>query len=712
MQLKCTLDRCTVAFRFARRVLPRPGVGRMLRLRATLLLMGVLLIVSFVVHCPHAHAQGTTQSDKPAVQASGEPAPGLLFVVQRDNAESSKTARRDEVNTELSLTLRSTLRESEKYQVILYRPDQPRIRRAVLEHALTAEDLTEPLTAQAMQKLAAVVGAQYVLAVHAALDNAGMKTELRLLEDMGQGAWRSPLTETLTFAPAIGKRRLKQSELVALTVDAIGTRLGIASHLAEKLKLDTREVSGKPNKPEKQPKQSAEQAAQSPPAVTEPSASTETSARKAPDTRVVTPDTASPEDAPVTPVTPKLKPKPKQTSHRAGSGSRRVAKNSAKAPAKTAGSSDVSAPGANGTRGNETVAASKTADKDKQKFGSLAPDNNPSDNEAQPILVPPPTDAHPDYVTEAARYRQSGDLASAITSLRRAINDKPRDPALRRQLIQMYQERHLTQAALDETNRALQLAPNDGDLQRLHATALLDAGDAAAALTTLRQAVQAHPDDVAAQVALGDALLADNQYDAALATYRTAERADPKSPLPHRRLARVFAARAASNPTQYAASLDEVTKARALTPAQDIETYQSDYVALMKRLDARLRDLVDELQNLTLDQHDGKRTGDVARRAASDLRERTIALSDYLEKLPPAVGQDATHAHYQQGAALLLQAIGLFRTFLNQGDTHIEDEMRAGRADALSEINAASKLLGTDRASEKPAPSSPPLTNG
>ena len=51
-------------------------------------------------------------------------------------------------------------------------------------------------------------------------------------------------------------------------------------------------------------------------------------------------------------------------------------------------------------------------------------------------------------------------------------------------------------------------------------------------------------------MALGDALLSNSQYADALKAFEAAAVNDPKSPLPHRRLARVFVARAGSDPAQ------------------------------------------------------------------------------------------------------------------------------------------------------------------
>ena len=131
--------------------------------------------------------------------------PLLLLVVQRPQGTP---ARPNDANASLSLMLRSTLRESRRYQVVLYSADHPSIRRALLEHAIAATDLVEPIKPEAMQKLAQILGARYILMVSAALDKVGMKTDTRLMQDMGpdmgQETWITPRSEPIIVDAQFG----------------------------------------------------------------------------------------------------------------------------------------------------------------------------------------------------------------------------------------------------------------------------------------------------------------------------------------------------------------------------------------------------------------------------------------------------------------------------------------------------------------------------
>ena len=242
----------------------------------------------------------------------------------------------------------------------------------------------------------------------------------------------------------------------------------------------------------------------------------------------------------------------------------------------------------------------------------------------------------------------------------------------------------------------MQIDPADADLSRLYANCLTAKGNTTAATKLLRDIVTANPKNTAAQVALGDALLSDSQYAEALKAFEAAAANDPKSPLPHRRLARVSVARAGSDPAQYAVCLQEVAQARSLTPPTDTQTYQSDYIEIMLLVESRLKEMLDQT-NETYNGV-GKRTPNGVQRAANDLNERAKSASNFLEKLPPAAGQETTHAHYEQGAALLVQATGYLRKYLKTNDMQIAQSLRGTRVDALSEFTNAHTRLTTARA--------------
>ena len=731
-------------------------------LNALLLLSGCCLSLS-LLNTP-VRAQTTVEGHK---TEAGTPTPDtqhptpntpdglpiLLLVVQRP---LGTPAKRDDVNSALSLMLRTSVRESRKYQVILYSPDHPSIRRALLEHAIAASELVEPIAPASLQKLAGIIGAHSILMVSSDMDKASLKTDARLMQDAGSEQWITPLSQPFTIDAQIGKMRLKNEQMLALMVDNIDKYLGIPSHLADNIHLSKTVIIGKTD-PKKSKKDKVAK-----------NGKDKSGDKGQDDTGVATntPDTTdgngNSADA-----------GGQKTSGRAGSAAATADKTGGVATSRANGTDG------NGTNGNENSAArnntpadtsaltpektpssgkkTATAKPAKQPAkntrntqvarntagnppvsGESGTENNGANPQGTPSEATPPalplvtnarqkndpdsrknqpailnTDAGASLLTEptlvaptppsdkvnleavADRYRQTGDLSNAIETLRQAINENPGDLNLRKKLIIAYQDRQMPDMAVSEIERAARLAPNDADLSRLRANSLFSKGDTANAIKMLRDVIAANPKDTAAQVALGDALLGDSQFAEALTAFEGAAKNDPKSPLPHRRLARVLAARAGSDPTQYAACLQQIERARSLTPATDTQTYQGDYFEIMLLLESRMKDMLDQVKEIVGGV--GKRANADLTQHSTDLKERAEAASDFLDKLPPAAGQDVTHAHYGQGAALLAQSIGYLRKYISSNEAQISNSLRATRTDALVELEDAHNRLVTAR---------------
>ncbi len=643
-----------------------------------------------------AIAQETAPLSAPAQSSStsNEELPLLVVVLQRP---ATAQVQRDDANLQLLTALGGMLRNSGRYRVVIYSPTNPTVRRALLDHELMASELIEPIKPDALQRLGHTLGARFVLSFLADTGKEGMTTNTTLQQAFSPREWHVLFTEQVHVAATYGKSHLKRTDMVNLTVDDIASRMDLPSRLAGNLRL-----KGMPK----------EQVAQQP---TDKGTTNETSGTGTNGATAATGSSGS-----------------DQNLDTSAQGAVQASK-TGKAPSDKSQTPDGSQTRATDKGGNDTTLPEPQPpvvtppDKNSQTGAKTdkSTDQTPPSNPAPPL---PPASGPPqnlpelnggevgehsdlttpqaatttnsvaiDYEALAARFRQQGDTANVITSLRHAINERPRDLGLRYQLIQAYQERQLVAAALTETDRALKVAPNDASLHRLYGDGLLAKGDAAGALKAYQEAARLDPTDILAQVALGDALLADNQYTEAMQAYQAAAKNDPKSPLPHRHLARALVRSAASDPTLYSTSLTEVQAARALVPTTDTETYREDYNVLMHLMGSRLGDLLDELQGTYQAALTGKSEEELTR-AAADMRRRAEAAADYLDKLPPAAGQDVTHAHFQQAASFLLQALSLFRDYVAKHDSNAETGMKAAIPDARRELSIATKRLDAGHA--------------
>ncbi|HLJ54588.1 MAG TPA: hypothetical protein VKT77_06065, partial [Chthonomonadaceae bacterium] len=318
-----------------------------------------------------------------------------------------------------------------------------------------------------------------------------------------------------------------------------------------------------------------------------------------------------------------------------------------------------------------------------------------------PSVAPPPTVPKTDYEAQAARFRQTGDMSGAVVALRKAVNDKPRDIGVRRELIQVYQALQMPEAAHAEALRALRLDANNAALYRLYGEVLAAEGDTTGAMNAFQDGIKIDPSDIGCQIALGDALLAQNHFLQAVDSYTAASKIDPKSPLPHRRMARAFAARAGTDPDQYQASLAEVRSALDLSVPGDTTLYAEDYVAILRIVDGRIRDMLEEIQNAYEARVQLKKSPAELMREIADINQRSDAIATYLAKLAPATGYDVTQAHYVQSNALFSQAVGFFKDLVQTGEERYASSMKSGQVQAQRELAVAGQRLTGTRSNEK-----------
>jgi len=600
--------------------------------------------------------------------ALGDPDVPTILLVQ--GSSSPNTPQQQDLALRLKITLRDALTKTGRFQVHTFLAGESIIKRALNEHLIAADDLAEPHKPEGLQRIAHAIGARFILKLRTTLDKTEALTEMSYMDNPNRSDWLVLADERVNIPLIVGKKRLKADDVVNLTVDAITARVGTPTHLAGNLKVvvGSRTLGG----PDK-------------------------SAAKAKPGRIAKNDPKQPDPTAPDPKTPDAgtatagPPSGGHDTAVAGPGTGRVATKPDKQPRKA---------GSPALKGAQPPVDPPHTEQTKPTFTNQA-DPSHDTLPAQPAVAPPPVVARPDYEAQAVRYRQTGDLSNAVLSLRKAVNDRPRDVGLRRQLIQAYQAKQMPEAAHSEALRALRLDAANPGLFRLYGEVLLAEGDTTGALQAFRDGIKADPNDILCQVALGDALLKDNHYLLALEAYSAASKSDGKSPLPHRRIARALAAKAGTDPDQYQASLAEVRRAQELTPPSDTISYSEDYIAIMKLVEGRIRSMLDELQGSYQARVQAKKTDVELQRFIADMKQRCIALGDYLDKLPAAAGQDVTQAHYAQADALLLQAVGFFKDLVEKGDDRFADSLKSQELLAQRELTAASQRLSGTKSPDK-----------
>jgi len=286
------------------------------------------------------------------------------------------------------------------------------------------------------------------------------------------------------------------------------------------------------------------------------------------------------------------------------------------------------------------------------------------------------------------RFRRQGDLTNLIISLRHAINDKPRDVRLRRDLIQAYKERGWSEAARDEARRAVALAPNDPMLHRLLGDGHLAADDIESAIQEYQEAVRLDSKDGANLVALGNAYWQNARPEEAQKAYAEAVQADPKNPLPHRRLARLYAQQG-----RFADCVAAMSQAKTLTPPDDMDALYEDCAALLTFADTGLSDVLEKLRVTRKALRDGTRTREEVFKDTSAQKKRAEELANFLDALPAPERFARVQALYVQAANLVIQAVEGALLVLETGDSRRDEEATLLRLEAGKQIAEAAKRL-------------------
>jgi hypothetical protein len=111
--------------------------------------------------------------------------------------------------------------------------------------------------------------------------------------------------------------------------------------------------------------------------------------------------------------------------------------------------------------------------------------------------------------------------------------------------------------------------------------------------------------------------------------------------------------------------------------------------------------MLEELQSAYQARVQAKRTDVELLRLIADMKQRSLALGDYLDKLPAATGHDVTQAHFAQSNALLIQAVGFFKDLIDKGDDRFADALKSGQVQAQRELTTASQRLSGTKKTDK-----------
>ncbi len=304
--------------------------------------------------------------------------------------------------------------------------------------------------------------------------------------------------------------------------------------------------------------------------------------------------------------------------------------------------------------------------------------------------------------TEAIRRQAdaliaSGDVNTAISTLRRGINQAPRDARLRAALVKAYLAAGQTGDAAAEAKRGLGIAaPDDRDgrleLTRLLAQGLSRNGDTTAARVMYQETIEAEPSAVWARIALADLLVSEGQTVAAEAQLQAARKIAPDDADVSVSLARLLAQKG-----DYNGALAAITSGA---------NNGGDAAARSLAARSLFDDGAKRVANLLAQNRVAWEAGTLSReafyKATAAQSERATALLALLKAVPPPAGgpngEVLTRAHKRRvfAAALLSQSVAAMVTFLETGKESDGVEARLLLTEFQKELDNANNSGPTD----------------
>jgi len=168
---------------------------------------------------------GASAGRSAAQQTPAAVKPRLLLVSQ------PRTLKADSDFVDIGFFLARSLTEAGRYDVIIYKPDEPRIAAAVRAGHLKPGETPAYLSSADAERIAVAIGAVYIVTVSAVKTREGVGAEAGMLVEMGGRRWSSVFADTLRPVRS-RSRRPELLEAIHAHVDAIARRIAEAPVVA------------------------------------------------------------------------------------------------------------------------------------------------------------------------------------------------------------------------------------------------------------------------------------------------------------------------------------------------------------------------------------------------------------------------------------------------------------------------------------------------
>lgn len=354
----------------------------------------------------------------------------------------------------------------------------------------------------------------------------------------------------------------------------------------------------------------------------------------------------------------------------------------------------------------QSAASSAVIDVARRAFADLPRIAEPapaSVNDSLPIEVPVTQPTATDYIFQADRSLDSGNLAMAIQQYLRAINAEPANGALRVKLAQAYARRAMFREAEDELNRA-EKAGASAEMVAQARQQLEQLRDGQEPGREQPKAPQPEPravridskpaggssDPAVARIVEGDRLWGEDKPDEAAEAYREAIRLNSSDWRAHERLAVVNASVSLFGESRKA--LEELTKVQPDPPAAVAE---NRYAVLRKAFDRHFSALIKQYDRDSADFASGIITRESYYSAVNGLALRLESMAKFLDALMVPESRQAANLRRSLACGLMAQAASNLLDFLETNSNTAKSNAGIFSAQAKKEIEAAERLEET-----------------
>ncbi|MEN3000908.1 MAG: tetratricopeptide repeat protein [Armatimonadota bacterium] len=274
-----------------------------------------------------------------------------------------------------------------------------------------------------------------------------------------------------------------------------------------------------------------------------------------------------------------------------------------------------------------------------------------------------------------------GRLSEALPLLRAAVNQNSLDATLRIQLIELYQQLGLNEAALEECERALRLMPQNERLVQLWARLMQAQGRVAEAIQTLQTMLETAKSGSAAsslRLVLFDLQLLAGDFAGAEATLSSLHPAD-------------------SPEVRWRAYLMQGVKRQFNKTQEPIPLTRDRLPGLLLVANGAMNDLANELLNLKRLASDPSPDWKALRQRGEQMVIHALDFGAWLSRLQPDEATRALCAHLQFGAHLMGQAAQQMARYLLFRKAEDLENATLLRAEALRELAEVARLSEADK---------------